>query len=68
VFWLISSHVPGTRSAGISFVSSSLSATLFLSGTGIQPVTPAGNYFIGVIATSPNNEIAHQTPIELAVQ
>lgn len=60
----------GLRTATLSFADNASNSpqVVALSGTGVQPPTPPGNYFVGVIATSGANNLGHQTTLTLTVQ
>ena len=61
----------GLRQASLDFTGNPVGAFVTLSGTGVQPPTPPGNYSVDVIAVTtltPNNQIVHQVSLQLTVQ
>jgi len=63
-------QAPGPRSAVLTFNDNAANnpQTVTLSGTGVQPPTPAGSYSIQVIAIGGADVLAHQATLPLTVQ
>ena len=59
----------GQRTASITYTgNSNTSGTVTMSGTGVLPPTPPGNYSVEVLATTANDDLVHIIEVPFTVQ
>jgi hypothetical protein len=66
-FW---PQAPGSRNATLSAVDNASGSphTVSLTGTGVRPPTPAGTYYVYVLATTGNEGYGHTVDLPVNVQ